>query len=213
MPDELKKPQLRAIQYYYVDGAFEFGMGGLCLLLAAYFYFQNVLRDTALGEMLITLFILIVIGGGWLINRLVRWLKERITFPRTGYVSYRRDQEQKRGVRIAVGGGVGMLISALVGWMVIHRPAALDWMPLLTGLLFGFVIALFAWRTQLARFYVLAVISLALGIALSVLGLEEWSGVTVYYGAMSLVLLFTGACVLRTYLRHNPAPQEPPDVR
>lgn len=27
MPDDLKKSQLRAIQYFFVDGSFEFGFG------------------------------------------------------------------------------------------------------------------------------------------------------------------------------------------
>lgn len=213
MPDEYKRSQLRAIQYYYVDGTFEFGMGGLCLLLAAYFYFQDVLRGTLAGDMLMPLFILAVIGGGWLIKRLVLRLKERITFPRTGYVSYRRENEMKRGIRIAIGGGVGMLISALVGWTVVHGPAALDWMPLLTGVLFGLAIGLFAFRTRLLRFIVLALISMALGVLLSTLMLAEWTGVTVYYAVMGLVFLFAGACVLRTYLRQNPAPQKIVDER
>jgi hypothetical protein len=102
---------------------------------------------------------------------------------------------------------VGMLISAVVGWMVVHDPAALDWMPLLTGVLFGLVIGLFALRTRLLRFSVLALISGVLGGLLSTVMLSEWTGVTVYYAVMGLVCLFTGACVLRTYLHQNPIQQ------
>ncbi len=211
MADEIQRSQLRALQYWYVDGTFEMGMGGLCLLLAAYFYFQDVLRGTLVGEMLAPAFLLVVIGGGWLINRFVRRVKERITFPRTGYVAYRSRQETRRGVRIAFAGGLGMLIAAFIGWLVVHSPSALDWMPLLTGFLFGVVLLLFAWRIRLGRFSLLALLSLALGIALSILNMEEWSGVTLYYGAMGLLLVLTGACVLRSYLRQNPAPEDPPD--
>jgi hypothetical protein len=49
---------------------------------------------------------------------------------------------------------------------------------------------------------------MALGVMLSTLMLAEWTGVTVYYGAMGLVLLFTGACALHTYLRQNPIQQD-----
>jgi hypothetical protein len=206
--DPASQSQRRVIQYWYVDGTFEFSMGGLCLLLAAYFYFQNLLNGTLIGEMLVPFFILIVIGGGWLINRLVMRMKERLTFPRTGYVSFRREDGLKGRMRIAIGGGVAMLVSAFLGWLVIHEPANMSWMPAISGAGFGLAIGIFAWRTSLPRFYALAVISLALGIALSMLGLEQWLGVTLYYLGLGVILVSVGARVLGNYLRQHAVSDE-----
>ena len=41
MSDDLRKVQLRAVQYFFVDGTFEFGFGLLCLILAAFFFLEN----------------------------------------------------------------------------------------------------------------------------------------------------------------------------
>jgi hypothetical protein len=208
MAPELTHSQRRALQYMDVEGAIEFGMGGLYLLLALYFYLQHRLSGSLVGEMLMPFMILVVLGGAWGANRLMVAMKSRLTYPRSGYVAYRRDQRWPLGLRVAIGGGLGALVSAFAGWLAVHRPAGLDWIPLLTGLGFGLAFGLVGWRTALARFFALAVISLAAGMALSILGLQEWAGVPAYYGGMGLLLILTGACVLRNYLRQNPLPQE-----
>jgi hypothetical protein len=77
-------------------------------------------------------------------------------------------------------------------------------MPAITGALFALAIAIFGWRTSLSRFYILALLSLALGIALTMLGLGQWRGVTAYYAAMGILLVGAGVCTLAAYLRANP---------
>jgi len=52
MADELKKSQLHAIQYFFVDGTFEFSFGGLCLVLAIYFFVQEAAPGTLLSAIL-----------------------------------------------------------------------------------------------------------------------------------------------------------------
>ena len=52
MQPDLVKTKLRAIQYYYIDGTFEFTFGGLCLLLAGFFYLQSVVADSQSGSLL-----------------------------------------------------------------------------------------------------------------------------------------------------------------
>jgi hypothetical protein len=208
MDDISKKTQLRAVQYFYVDGTFEFSMGGLCLLLGLYFYLQHRLTGSLVGEMMAPFFILVVLGGGWGINRLAMALKARLTFPRTGYVNYRAGQGLPPRWRTALGGGLGVLVSAFAGWLAVRRPAGLDWLPLLTGLGFGLALGLFARRTALPRFYALAVVILAGGMAFSMLGLEQWAGLAGTYGGIGLLLVLTGAGVLYGYLRRNPLPQE-----
>jgi hypothetical protein len=205
-PDPTSQPQRRIIQYFYVDGSFEFGFGLLCLLLAGYFYIETHVQGW-LSAIIDVSLVLVMIGGGVLINLLVRKLKERVTYPRTGYISYRRERKPKQVRRAMISIVTGGLIAALATVLVAapHRPN-IAVMPIFSGVLFGLVLAIIGWRTAIPRFYLLAVLSAAVGIALSFSGLGDYPGLVAYYAATAVILLFTGACVLRSYLRKNPIP-------
>jgi hypothetical protein len=211
MNRDLKEPGLRAVRYWYVDGTFELAFGGLCLLLAVYFYAQAALADSWMAGLLSGLLILVLIGGGYLVARLTRAVKERLTYPRTGYVSYPRERGMRRGLRIAVIFAASALTAGLLVLFVAGRPNGFELVPGVTGLIFGAVIALIGYRTSLPRFYLLAVLSLVLGAGLSIGGLGEGLDLAAFYGALSLVLFTFGGVTLRRYLRHNPAPAEAAD--
>ncbi len=203
MTDDLKKPQLRAIQYFYADGSFEFGFGLLCLLLGVYFFVETHVQGW-LSAVVDGSLILVMIGGAWLINRLIKLLKERLTWPRTGYVAYARQGGLKRVWRLALGMVIGGLVAAVVTVLVMNPNICIAVMPLLAGLLFGLVLVILGWRAQLPRFYLLAGLSSVIGIALTFSRLGNIVALTTYYLTFSLALFTTGACVLRTYLRQNP---------
>jgi hypothetical protein len=211
MNHDLKEPGLRAVRYWYVDGTFELAFGGLCLLLAVYFYAQAALADSWMAGLLSGLLVLVLIGGGYLVNRLTRALKERLTYPRTGFVSYQRERGMRRGLRIAVAFAGSALIAGLLVLFVAGRPNGFEFMPGVTGLVFGAVIAFIGHRTALPRFYLLAALSLVFGAGLSVSGLSEGLDLAAFYGALSLVLFTFGGVTLWRYLRHNPGPAEAPD--
>ena len=211
MNRDLKEPGLRAARYWYVDGTFELAFGGLCLLLAVYFYAQAALADSWMAGLLSGLLVLVLIGGGYLVNRLTRALKERLTYPRTGFVSYQRERGMRRSVRIAVIFAASALIAGLLVLFVAGRPNGVELMPGVTGLIFGAVIAFIGYRTALLRFYLLAALSLVFGAGLSVSGLSEGLDLAAFYGALSLVLFTFGGVTLWRYLRDNPGPAEAPD--
>lgn len=211
MNDDPKEPGLRASRYFYVDGTFELAFGGLCLLLAVYFYAQAALADSWMAGLLSGLLVLVLIGGGYLVSRLVRTLKERFTYPRTGFVSYQRERGMRRGLRIAVTFAASALIAGLLVLFVAGRPNGFELMPGMTGLIFGAAIAWIGYRAALPRFYLLAVLSLVIGVGLSISGLSEGLELAIFYGALSMVLFTFGGATLWRYLRHNPAPTEEPD--
>jgi hypothetical protein len=204
MTDDLKQSQLRAIQYFYVDGTFEFSFGGLCLLLAIYFYFQAILPESLLATLLNMAFILVVLGASFLINRLVHRLKEHLTYPRTGFVAYRPKYGLKLGVRIAIGLTLGFLFSTLIIIGIKKNPNVMDWMPGITGLFFGIVLAWIGFRSALPRFYLVALAIFVTGIGLAVSGIGYAMGLALVYGLTSLVLFISGSLTLWTYLRKNP---------
>ena len=209
--DPLQNAQKRAFQYWYVDGTFEFSFGGICLILAAYFYVSHLLTDSWMGGLMMVFFILAMLGGGWLVNRLVMSMKERITFPRTGYVSFVRKTGFKRGKRALLLGGVSGLIAALMTLLLANRPTGFDWMVTASGLIFSAVVIYLGFRTGATRFFVNAAISFVLGIALGFANLPENLSLAVFYGLLGLALLIVGGISLWQYLRQNPQPAEAGD--
>jgi len=205
--DPTSRSQLRAIQYWYIDGTFEFGFGLLCLILALYFFVEIHTQGTWISGLIDASLVLFILGGAWLINRLLRQLKERITYPRAGYVSYPR-KNMKRGWRLLLGMVIGGAISAITILLVTNESIQFAVMPLISGCVLAFVLVIMGWRSALPRFYLLAGVSAGIGITLAFAGLGNYIGVAVYYLAISMVLFASGAYTLRTYLRQNPIPEE-----
>jgi hypothetical protein len=209
--DPIQNAQKRAFQYWYVDGTFEFSFGSISLLLAAYFYAQRLWAEAWFGSLLTAMFILILFGGGWLVRRLVMSMKERITFPRTGYITFRREKSSKRLTKGLLLGLAAAITSSTMTFLLLNRPPSFDWTTAATGLMFCIVIAYLGVRTSLARFFINAVVSLAAGVALGFANLSEGLGLTSFYGILGLALLVVGGLSLWQYLRQNPAPAEASD--
>lgn len=201
MTDDLKHSQLRAIQYFYTDGSFEFGFGLLCLLLGVYFFVETHVQGW-LSAVVDGSLVLVMIGGAWLINRLIKRLKERLTWPRTGYIKYRREEGPRRGWRVATGLAVGGLVGAIGAVLVTNLNIRLATMPVLTGFILGIVLGFLGWRARLPRFYLLAGLSVATSLAFSRFG--NHNGLAAYYLATSLILFTSGGVTLWQYLRRNP---------
>lgn len=206
--DPLQNAQKRAMQYWYVDGSFEFSFGGFCLILAAYFYVSQLLTDSWMGGLMMVFFILVMLGGGWLVNRLVMRMKERITFPRTGYIAFQRKTGSRRWGRLLLLGATSATVSAVMVLLLANRPAGFDWTVAASGLLFGVAVTYLGFRTGEVRFFVNAALSIGFGIALGFANLPENSGLTAFYGLLGLGMLLIGGISLWQYLRQNPAPAE-----
>ncbi|PKN91999.1 MAG: hypothetical protein CVU44_17045 [Chloroflexi bacterium HGW-Chloroflexi-6] len=202
--DSLQNAQKRAMQYWYVDGTFEFSFGGICLILAAYFYANYLLAGSWLANLLTALFVLIIIGGSFLVNRLVMTMKERITFPRTGYIAFQRKSGASRLGRLLLIGVVAATISALMTLFLLQPAAGFDRVVAVSGILFGAVLVYLGFRTGMARFFINAAIGVLAGLALGFANLPENLGLTSFYGVLGLALLTIGGISLWQYLRQNP---------
>jgi len=204
--DPLQKAQKRAFQYWYVDGTFEFSFGGICLVLSAYFYAQHLLAESWFSNLLIIFFLFVMLGGSYLINRLVMAMKERLTFPRTGYISFPRKTGSKRWGRALLLGAVSALVSAGMVILLANRPTGFDWTVIASGVLFALVVIYLGFRTGVLRFFIHAAASVGIGVALGLANLPGDLGLTAFYGLLGFSLLAVGGLSLWQYLRQNPAP-------
>jgi hypothetical protein len=198
MNDPINQAANRARRYWYVDGLNEMAFGGLCLLLGIYFQVLSSFHSSSmLGQMLEAGFALVVIGAALLLNKAMKVLKERITYPRSGYVSYK----QPGAVHRLATGLLAATIAAVLSAVLMLAPAGLDWMAGLTGLALAAVWLFIAWRFQLSRFAALSLFSLGSGIFLALTQLDGLAGVAAIYFLEGAALLATGGITFWAYLR------------
>jgi hypothetical protein len=187
----------RTQNYWYTDGLAEIGFAFISLVLSLYFFGQATLAPGSfLYRALDVGFLLILLGTGVLVRKLILSLKARLTYPRTGYVSYPPPKTYHRLGSMLL----AILISSVLVAIFSSGENIEAYMPAASGILIGAALAYFAYRNGLLRFYVLAALSSLLGTGLSFSGTGDIYGLSLYYGFMGLGLLISGLLVLRDYL-------------
>lgn len=201
----------RVTRYWYSDGIAELIGGGMFILLGLYFAAQEFMgQNSMVSGLLQASLALLMIGGAFLSRRLIAALKNRLTYPRTGYVEYRVDESQAKWRRIWVI-GIAFAVSALT-MIFVRTFQILDSIVAVTGVAVGAIlIFLRAKSAGITRFYFLGGFSLILGLALSVSGLPNGYSLGLFYGLMGVGFLFSGGFTLGRYLRENPLPAESRD--
>jgi len=190
----------RAYRYEYASGLSEATIG--CLLLVAAVALQFGYSGLGLGAggddlrpvFLALILIVLVALGAWAIFKSAEALRERIIYPRTGYVQYRRDDpERKRFSQWA-----SWLAAALGVFLSQYG----DSVFLLLGLLLSFGLLFYGRKTGLVRLYIHALVVVASAFALLLLGVDRESRNVLYPAAVGLYLLIAGGLALWRYLTH-----------
>jgi MFS family permease len=206
MNEDLKAIERRTVRSFYDDGLFEIAMGAILLLLGGYFFGEIALPETSfVRSFLSASFFLIILIGGLLINKILRFLKARITYPRAGYVSFRKERNPKRRW---ISAALGALIGASTPFLMSFVPSFRDMLPAVNGLLFGVVFLLLANKSGVARYYVLSFVSIAIGIALAAVGIGDTRGISLFFALFGAAMVLSGLAALIVFLRRNkPAPE------
>ncbi len=208
---EIEKAQRRAIQYRYVDGTFELKLGLTALVLTI----NTLLLVKPSGPgfrgiLTLILSVVLIAGGGWLIDRLVKAIKEKVTFRRSGMITY----PSKKDIYPA---DTLMLFAILV---FLAWTSLFSWgeevlggnVIIVSAALFMFVILLFtAIRSRIKRYSVLAGVGLLIGLLLAQLNSGKLTSImegAIYLAVVSLLFVGTGLLVLLGYLRRHPANDE-----
>ncbi len=208
MDSQIDRAMRRTWRYWYEDGLAEMALGAMFAALGLVFLAETLLPPGPF-QALLGMFgpLVAMLGVGWLSGRAVKAAKARITYPRTGYVAYRR---QKRGLnlvkRFALGAAIGALVGALAALPALH-----SWTPAVMGLIMGAIAIYGGYRLDLARFYALGAVSIAIGVATSLASLGEISGGGAYFIGTGLALVLSGVLGLWTYLRVTQPPAEAKD--
>jgi MFS family permease len=214
---DVEKIEKRTIQSFYDDGLTEIALGVILLILGGYFVAQAAVpAGSTLEDTLTVLFILLIVSAGFLVNRLLRVFKRRITYPRAGYVTFKKKKPSTKR-RLATG-FVAMIISASIAALYGLSPSFRALYPALNGLLFAVAVLLIASRVGLFRFFALAAFSAVIGVALTAAGIGGFKGISWFYLLFGATVLVSGLAALVLFLRRNPRPAadeagEGPDAR
>ena len=202
-PGNLKKVQQHALQYWFVDGWAEIAMGLMGVLLAVYFWMIDYTHNTRVIRLILTLIIFVAAYG-------LRWallqIKERTTYPRSGYVEPQSWWGNKLLISIWIAFTIFLFAAMLI--LYLNDPQPPLWPPLLGGLIFGLIFASLAYYYTLPRYYYLAFFSLITGGGLAFSPLSEWSATALLSGLISMILLAFSLLTRRAYLSQNPQSPE-----
>lgn len=206
--NQMQNLEQRVRSYWYQDGIGEMAGGGMLFLLGVYFAVQGYFGEGSLVTgMLSAGMILVFLAGAYSVRKLVMAFKNRVTYPRTGFVEYRVDREQAKWRRYAAAVLAVGLAAALVAYNRLIR--GLDLVVLVSGIMAGLILIVLRGRAAgLGRFYILGTLAILLGAGLSLSGLPQAYGLAVFYSLLGIALMISGGLVLRRYLHDNPMPAE-----
>ena len=205
---EMQDLERRVKSYWYEDGIGELAGGGMLVLLGLYFGAQGYFGEASMVTVILSVsMVLLFLAGAYAVRRLVMTFKNRVTYPRTGFVEYRTDREQAKWRRYAA----AVLAIGFAAALVAHYRSirGVDLLVLLTGLMVGLILIVLRGRASgLGRFYVLGAFAILFGAGLSLTGLPQAYGLALFYGLMGFALMISGGLTLRRYLHANPLPAE-----
>ena len=208
MKGKMLDVEQRVKRYWYEDGIVELAIGGMFILLGLYFGLQEYFGEGSRASVIMQVGLFVVVLGGivgvqWVVNT----LKAKLTYPRTGYVEYRKDgKDIKKQRNIFMGVTLALLAASIV---LFDFFLYLDSMILGTGVMVGAIfIALRGKSTGVTRFYVMGVFSILLGVGLSLDKLSQEYNLALFYGLFGVVVMISGGLVLRDYLSENPIPTD-----
>lgn len=200
MNDPIKETQRQTQRYWYVDGLTEIGAGSLILLLGLLYLLADILSPGNLADWLLNFGQpVIIIAGGLLVNWAVRSLKAHITYPRTGYIAYRRKRGSKKTWAILATFGLtaGFAIAAVYfGQLAGERMS-----PILIGLMMAGAVAYLGYTFDLRRFYLLAVVSAGFGAIGTFFELRLNLALALFFCVFGIAWVVSGSVTLKNYLQ------------
>ena len=199
----------RAYAHWLEDGIFEIG-GGILLVgvgtLRAIIHFAEA--KTPAYYWLSAGLLVFMIGVTWGGTYVSKILKARITYPRTGYITFRpRTYNVKTILAIVAVFIITGVLGGIVGVLATqpNQQEIGGIVPIAQGIVGAIVFTYAAQRIEEKRFYYLAVFSLGIGLAIGAVGVGVVLGLSFFYLSIGLAIVVSGCVAMVKYLRsHEP---------
>ena len=194
----------RPAQYWTIDGLPELVMGVLWIVWGGAW----LVGETLPHDWRWTTYWLLVPPAlalsGLAITRITRRLKERITFPRAGYVQWR---EPDRRTRLVVGAGIVLAAALLAAATLLGDGARLErTIPAVLTVILALSFVAVAVRRRSPHHLALAGATVVLAVAIGTIA-TGWDAMNWLFVALGTVLVLVGGVRLALFLRMHPLPQ------
>ena len=213
MKTELRDFMGRPVRYNNIDGTGEMGIGVMMLGFALVGYLMSYLRgvvpESWTGKV-DPVGLLVLFGGMGAVLGLIQWgtkaIKKHITWPRTGYVAYRRSAKSRLTIMVAAA-ILGFGFTCLMGLARRHDAMSLARMGYLAVMPAAYAIFVYRfdrecpWKWLVLLFIALGL--LAIGIIVPGKIVELVRPVSLFLG---LTFLGSGGATLWSYMRHTQPP-------
>lgn len=187
-------------KYWYIDGLSEIA-GGLIIFSAGLTYWLvSTLENTGIKAILLMVAQpAVIIIGSLIAQRILPKIKERLTYPRTGYLTFRKPPRNRRFKRALFIGLIGGLVGALVTMISSTLPDS--YLPLLSSVFLLIFSIYIAYQTAVPRFYLVGLLMVLLGAAISFLPFENALPYTLFFCGIGIIWIISGVITLILYLR------------
>lgn len=184
--------------YFYDDGLVELIMGFFFVLVGGIFVATQMGNKNPLINLLLSIgLVVLILGGSFSINHVVRSLKQRVTYPRTGYVAYKNEVD-KRSNKVIWGAVIFLITISL------FLPDAFSQVQFMIGGVLAAMLVFLGYRTNVWRFYILALAVFLIGIFTTALFIDEVLGTGLTFLGTGCLLLISGSVTLVRYLHQHP---------
>jgi hypothetical protein len=197
MPDPIVQARIRAGSFWYQDGLAELSLGTFSLLQVAWLLSMKS-SWAALGTLIYVLLLAAFV-------RMMAKMRERITYQRSGYIEPGEAVQKFRiwsaamTISIFIALALAFRYRVVIGWDPQRWAYSL---PGVTGLAIFAVSAYVGVRYGLQRYLLVGLLSLVLGVAVSIECPARWA--TLIWGAgVSCAWLCAGGFTFRNYLRNT----------
>lgn len=192
----------RTRQYWWIDGLAEIAFGLQLGLLTAYHFLILFFGSLDWGVVAAFLGIAFILVGFLAVNKGLLWVKERITFPRTGYVKYPNKRASSRRRRIFIAIGIGSITSILVNLALAYLGPAAQWM-VITLIMMSCLIYV-AYFTGVSRYYIIGILTFLWGVGMNWIPFHAGSLYAWFFVGLGCIFILTGLIVFLGYLRRYP---------
>ncbi len=217
MLDHIRKAQLLAAESQHGDGTIDLTFGSVFLLAAI--CFLAVYKYGGAGtyfstKILPIITIAVFIGGGILIDTLVKWFKRNVTVRRNRSMMIRKLGPLSRRSLFSIWVGIPVITVLLMAALIIFRSqlqtgvqdAANVLLPIFWGLLFGVMWFAAARRVGLNHFYLTAAVSVLVSAMLFATGASGILAMMILFTAVGLALCISGMVLLKHFWQSTSLP-------
>jgi MFS family permease len=153
----------------------------------------------------------IFVGTFLIVGKIIKRLKERITYPRTGYVRYPKREPASRVRRMLVGGGIGFVTALLINLALATFGLAAQWTVIAIIIMMSMLYI--AYINGVYRYYIMGILTFIWGIGMIYMPVAEDALFTWFFGGVGLVFILSGLIVFITYLLRYPKAEGEADDR